>query len=83
MNYCIVAFAIIMVISTIQWFVDGRKNFKGPYIDPETLQQARLAGLSTGDTNLEREAAGETNGAGVGHGVNGDENGLDGKKKAF
>ncbi|KAF2642049.1 amino acid transporter [Massarina eburnea CBS 473.64] len=33
MNYCIVAFAIIMVISTIQWFVDGRKNFTGPRTD--------------------------------------------------
>ncbi|ORY16443.1 amino acid/polyamine transporter I [Clohesyomyces aquaticus] len=30
MNYCIVAFAIIIIISTIQWFVDGRKNFTGP-----------------------------------------------------
>ncbi|OSS48667.1 hypothetical protein B5807_07001 [Epicoccum nigrum] len=30
MNYCIVAFGIILLISTIQWFVDGRKNFTGP-----------------------------------------------------
>ncbi|KAF1998382.1 amino acid transporter [Amniculicola lignicola CBS 123094] len=30
MNYCIVAFAIIILISTIQWFADGRKNFTGP-----------------------------------------------------
>ncbi|KAF2466342.1 amino acid permease, partial [Lindgomyces ingoldianus] len=30
MNYCIVAFAIILIISTVQWFVDGRKNFTGP-----------------------------------------------------
>ena len=27
------AFAIIIVISTIQWFVDGRKNFTGPRVD--------------------------------------------------
>ncbi|PVH95857.1 amino acid permease [Periconia macrospinosa] len=33
MNYCIVAFAIIIVISTVQWFVDGRKNFTGPRSD--------------------------------------------------
>jgi choline transport protein len=33
MNYCIVAFAIIIIISTIQWFVDGRKNFTGPRAD--------------------------------------------------
>ncbi|KAF2683583.1 amino acid permease [Lentithecium fluviatile CBS 122367] len=37
MNYCIVAFAIIIIISTIQWFVDGRKNFTGPRIDMEVL----------------------------------------------
>ncbi|KAI8932971.1 hypothetical protein NX059_010439 [Plenodomus lindquistii] len=30
MNYCVVAFGIILFISTIQWFVDGRKNFTGP-----------------------------------------------------
>jgi choline transport protein len=32
-DYCIVAFAIIIIISTIQWFVDGRKNFTGPRHD--------------------------------------------------
>ena len=33
MNYCIVAFFIILVISTVQWFVDGRKNYRGPRIE--------------------------------------------------
>jgi choline transport protein len=32
MNYCIVAFSIIVTISLIQWIVDGRKNFHGPRI---------------------------------------------------
>jgi choline transport protein len=32
-DYCIVAFAIIIIISTVQWFVDGRKNFTGPRHD--------------------------------------------------
>jgi amino acid transporter len=32
MNYCIVAFAIIILISAVQWIVDGRKNFEGPRI---------------------------------------------------
>lgn len=32
MNYCIVAFTIIIIISTVQWFVDGRKNFTGPRV---------------------------------------------------
>ena len=24
------AFGIVLIIATIQWFVDGRKNFSGP-----------------------------------------------------
>ncbi|KAH6884598.1 amino acid/polyamine transporter I [Thelonectria olida] len=35
MNYCIVAFAIIVFISLFQWVVDGRKNYKGPRITIE------------------------------------------------
>ena len=27
------AFFIVIVISVIQWFVDGRKNYKGPQIE--------------------------------------------------
>jgi hypothetical protein len=33
MNYCVVAFAIVFMISIIQWFVDGRKNYKGPKVN--------------------------------------------------
>ncbi|KAF5023717.1 hypothetical protein F66182_4221 [Fusarium sp. NRRL 66182] len=33
MNYAVVAFAVIIIISSIQWFVDGRHNFKGPSFD--------------------------------------------------
>ncbi|EAU32512.1 hypothetical protein ATEG_07128 [Aspergillus terreus NIH2624] len=33
MNYCIVAFAIIVVVSVVQWIVDGRKNFTGPKVE--------------------------------------------------
>ena len=32
MNYCIVAFAIVLIISLVQWFVDGRKNYEGPKV---------------------------------------------------
>ncbi|KAJ5520405.1 hypothetical protein N7463_000858 [Penicillium fimorum] len=35
MNYCVAAFGIVFVISTIQWMVDGRKNFVGPRIEVE------------------------------------------------
>ncbi|KAJ5783973.1 uncharacterized protein N7518_009650 [Penicillium psychrosexuale] len=33
MNYCIAAFAVIIIISVFQWFVDGSKNFTGPRAD--------------------------------------------------
>ena len=33
LDYCIVAFFIVIVISVVQWFVDGRKNYKGPQIE--------------------------------------------------
>ncbi|KAJ5242036.1 uncharacterized protein N7469_000363 [Penicillium citrinum] len=33
MNYCVAAFAVIIIISAFQWVVDGRKNFTGPRID--------------------------------------------------
>lgn len=43
MNYCVVAFAIILIVSTIQWIVDGRKNFEGPRITiDESAHRASL-----------------------------------------
>jgi hypothetical protein len=33
LDYCVVAFGIILFISTFQWLVDGRKNFTGPRTD--------------------------------------------------
>jgi choline transport protein len=30
LDYCVVAFGIILFISMFQWFIDGRKNFTGP-----------------------------------------------------
>ncbi|KAL8746568.1 MAG: hypothetical protein Q9184_007728, partial [Pyrenodesmia sp. 2 TL-2023] len=38
MNYCVVVFAIIILTSTFQWFVDGRKNFKGPRVNLGVVQ---------------------------------------------
>ena len=32
MNYCIVAFAIVLIVSALTWIFDGRKNYKGPQI---------------------------------------------------
>ncbi|KAI4185970.1 MAG: hypothetical protein LQ346_005778 [Caloplaca aetnensis] len=51
MNYCIVVFAIIILISTFQWFVDGRKNFKGPRVDLEVVQQVDSHARATANVN--------------------------------
>ena len=51
MNYCIVAFAIILVISLIQWFVDGRKNYTGPKLDVNAMINGEVEGLAPADTN--------------------------------
>lgn len=32
-DYCIAAFAIILIISVFQWIVDGRKNYTGPRLE--------------------------------------------------
>lgn len=37
MNYCIVAFGIILLIAGLTWIFDGRKNFKGPMADMEGM----------------------------------------------
>ncbi|KAF5864768.1 hypothetical protein ETB97_006613 [Aspergillus alliaceus] len=37
MNYCVAAFGIILIISTFQWIVDGRKNFTGPRVDVDVI----------------------------------------------
>lgn len=39
MNYCVVVFAIVLLVSVVQWFVDGRKNYTGPqvHIDDHVL----------------------------------------------
>ncbi|EKD20171.1 uncharacterized protein L3040_004041 [Drepanopeziza brunnea f. sp. 'multigermtubi'] len=45
MNYCIVVFSIIIVISIVQWLVDGKKNFTGPRFDVEDLQNGEVLGV--------------------------------------
>lgn len=32
-DYCVAAFAVIIIISVFQWFIDGRKNYTGPRVD--------------------------------------------------
>ncbi len=43
-DYCVVVFFIILIVSIVQWFVDGKKNFTGPRIDVEALQNGDVVG---------------------------------------
>ncbi|PHH59786.1 hypothetical protein CDD81_2590 [Ophiocordyceps australis] len=42
MNYCIVAFGVMLCIACLTWLVDGRKHYQGPRMDRELLQQASM-----------------------------------------
>jgi choline transport protein len=53
MNYCIVAFAIIILISAVQWLVDGRVNYEGPRITVDEVRRASMIEDATGkDANV-------------------------------
>jgi choline transport protein len=57
MNYCVVAFAVVLLISVAQWFIDGRKNYRGPRVEVDdhvlvaapTLDGPPLPGSATSD----------------------------------
>lgn len=59
-DYCVVAFGIILFISSFQWFVDGRKNFTGPRSDMglEVLE-AMKSQEPNGAAHTHSKAAGE------------------------
>ncbi|MCV4678206.1 hypothetical protein OFC08_35600, partial [Escherichia coli] len=58
MNYCIVVFFIVLVISTIQWFVDGRKNYHGPNIEMDgTVLTAIESVRGTGGRDINQQYA--------------------------
>jgi len=71
-DYCIVAFFIVIVISVVQWFVDGRKNFKGPQIElvgedvtgADFHQDGHLDDKSRGLAEAEGNGIAEMNGNG-------------------
>ncbi|CAD6589621.1 MAG: hypothetical protein ASARMPRED_004145 [Alectoria sarmentosa] len=69
MNYCIVAFFIVIVISVVQWFVDGRKNYKGPVV--ELVGEGEDGAVYAADS-LDDKAEGAHENGGMGH-VNGNE----------
>ncbi|KAK4150829.1 amino acid/polyamine transporter I [Chaetomidium leptoderma] len=46
MNYCIVAFGVILLISVVQWIFDGRKNYTGPKVDIDGLVHANVVAIT-------------------------------------
>ena len=52
MNYCIVAFAIVVIVSTIQWFIDGRKHFHGPQLDLDAMRKGRVVGMAADEGTI-------------------------------
>lgn len=45
MNYCIVAFGIILCIAVVTWIFDGRKHYTGPQLDIAALTRGDIAGM--------------------------------------
>ncbi|KAI0377383.1 amino acid transporter [Hypomontagnella monticulosa] len=45
MNYCIVAFGVILMIAGLTWIFDGRKHYKGPHINVEGLEKGKVDGI--------------------------------------
>lgn len=45
MNYCIAAFAIILIIASLTWIFDGRKNYKGPQLDVDAMLNGEVEGI--------------------------------------
>jgi choline transport protein len=41
-----VVFFIILVISIVQWFIDGKKNFIGPRVNVDVLQNGEVQGMA-------------------------------------
>lgn len=56
MNYCVAAFAIVFIVSVVQWFVDGRKNYTGPKLDIEALKKGEIVGMAPVDSNARPKA---------------------------
>ena len=47
MNYCIVAFGIMLLIAGSTWIFDGRKHYEGPKLDVQSLIEGKVEGMET------------------------------------
>jgi choline transport protein len=73
MNYCVVVFAIILGVSVGQWFVDGKRNFRGPRVDEEVVRSS-IQAVGPRDLRGESEelAPGDQSGVSSGDGATGE-----------
>lgn len=67
MNYCVVVFALILGVSAVQWWVDGRRNFKGPRVEEGAVRNAEVEVLGVAVSG-EDEGNGKSKGRGRGRG---------------
>lgn len=42
-DYCVAAIGIILIISTFQWIIDGRKNYTGPRMNVDVVPAVAVA----------------------------------------
>lgn len=47
MNYCIVAFGVMLLIAGTTWIFDGRKHYEGPHLDIQALIDGQVEGMET------------------------------------
>jgi hypothetical protein len=45
MNYCIVAFGVMLLIAGGTWIFDGRKHYKGPQLDVQGLLDGNVEAM--------------------------------------
>lgn len=56
MNYCVVAFGVVLFIAVFQWIFDGRKNYTGPQVDAVALMNGEVEGITGAESkDLSRE----------------------------
>jgi len=61
MNYCIVAFGVILIISGGTWIFDGRKNYKGPVVGLQGMLHGAIDGLEGLDGAAHSDSVREDN----------------------
>jgi len=62
MNYAIVAFGVILLISGGTWIFDGRKNYKGPIVEIQGVFEGTVDGMDpAGQSDSVREEHVEKN----------------------